>query len=89
MDEDVTKKSGIYAYLLTGKEKHLNIRAFTANQKREVYEKHGGLCAECGEHFELKEMEADHITPWVEGGKTIANNCQLLCIEHNRAKGKR
>src|SRR5690606_26872512 len=33
-DEDVTKKSGIYEYVLTRKEKFLNIRAFTDNQKR-------------------------------------------------------
>jgi len=38
-DEDVTKKSWIYEYVLTRKEKCLNIRAFTANQKREVFEK--------------------------------------------------
>ena len=27
-DEDVTRKSGVYEYLLTGKEKALSIRAF-------------------------------------------------------------
>ena len=34
-------------------------------------------------------MEADHITPWVEGGKTVAENCQLLCVEHNRRKSSK
>jgi len=38
-DEDVTKKSGVYAYLLTNKEKYLSIRAFTDKQKRESYER--------------------------------------------------
>ena len=38
-DEDVTKKSGIYEYVLTRNEKYLNIRAFTDKQKREAYEK--------------------------------------------------
>jgi hypothetical protein len=33
-DEDVTNKKGIYSYVLDGKEKHLNIRAFSNNQKR-------------------------------------------------------
>ena len=37
--------------------------------------------------FELKEIEADHITPWHDGGKTIADNCQMLCRECNRRKG--
>ncbi|MCE2506783.1 MAG: HNH endonuclease [Nitrosopumilaceae archaeon] len=34
----------------------------------------------------MSEMEADHITPWVEGGKTIEENCQLLCENDNRRK---
>ena len=40
----------------------------------------------CGEKFELNEMEADHITPWHEGGKTAADNCQMLCKLDNRIK---
>ncbi|CAN5474763.1 hypothetical protein BH18ACI1_BH18ACI1_23200 [soil metagenome] len=85
-DEDVTKKSGIYLYVLTGEEKHLNIRAFSDNQKREAYERQKGVCIKCGEHFELNGMEADHITPWHEGGKTTAENCQMLCKDDNRRK---
>ena len=86
-DEDVGNKKGIYSYVLTGKEKHLNIRAFNDKQKREAYEKQKGICVECKEHFELNEMEADHIDPWYSGGKTDAENCQMLCREDNRRKG--
>ncbi len=85
-DEDVTKKSGIYEYVLNRDEKFLNIRAFTDNQKRESYERQKGVCVKCGEHFEIEEMEADHITPWCEGGKTISENCQMLCKNCNRIK---
>ena len=85
-DDDVSNKKGIYTYVLTRKEKHLNIRAFTDNQKREAYERQKGICPECKEHFEIEEMEGDHITPWHEGGKTIAANCQMLCKEDNRTK---
>jgi 5-methylcytosine-specific restriction endonuclease McrA len=85
-DEDVSKKKGIYEYVLTRKEKHLNIRAFSPNQRREAYERQKGVCAVCKETFFLEEMEADHITPWVEGGKTTAENCQMLCKEDNRRK---
>jgi hypothetical protein len=85
-DEDVTKKSGIYEYVLTRKEKHLNIRAFTDKQKRESYEKQKGICTKCKEHFEISEMEADHITPWHEGGKSNTKNCQMLCKNDNRVK---
>ena len=38
-------------------------------------------------HFELSEMEADHITPWRDGGRTIPANCQMLCRDCNRRKG--
>tara|TARA_R110000787_G_scaffold52420_3_gene123451 strand:+ start:1076 stop:2152 length:1077 start_codon:yes stop_codon:yes gene_type:complete len=85
-DEDVGNKKGIYSYVLTGKEKYLNIRAFNDKQKREAYEKQKGICTECKKHFELNEMEADHIDPWHSGGKTSAENCQMLCREDNRRK---
>jgi len=85
-DEDVTNKKGIYSYILTRKEKHLNIRAFSDNQKREAYERQNGICVKCVEHFDLNEMEADHITPWHEGGKTTAENCQMLCKDDHRRK---
>ncbi len=85
-DEDVTKKSGIYPFLLTKNEKHLSIRAFTDNMKRETYERQKGVCIKCKEYFAIEDMEADHINPWKEGGKTIALNCQLLCKQDNRIK---
>ena len=85
-DEDVTKKSGIYEYVLTRNEKNLSIRAFTDKQKRESFERQKGICVKCGVEFEINEMEADHITPWHEGGKTTAENCQMLCKHDNRIK---
>ena len=85
-DEDVTKKSGIYQYILNRNEKYLNIRSFTDNQKRESYERQKGICVKCNEHFEIEEMEADHIIPWHEGGHTAIENCQILCKHDNRIK---
>ncbi len=85
-DEDVTKKSGIYPYVLTQDKRHLNIRSFTDNMKREAYERQKGICPFCKEKFDISEMEGDHITPWHEGGKTTAKNCQMLCKDHNRTK---
>ena len=85
-DDDVTNKKGIYSYVLDGREKNLNIRAFTPNQKREAYERQKGICPECKKHFEIEQMEGDHITPWHSGGKTDAKNCQMLCKEDNRRK---
>jgi hypothetical protein len=85
-DDDVTNKKGIYEYVLTREEKYLNIRAFSDNQKREAYERQNGICPQCGKYFEIDGMEGDHIKPWHEGGKTTAENCQMLCKTDNRVK---
>ena len=86
LDDDVTKKSGIYPHILTGEEKYLSIRAFSDAMKQKVYEKQNGKCVVCKNEFEISEMEADHITPWHEGGKTKEENCQMLCKDDNRRK---
>lgn len=83
----------------------LNIRVFDDNTKRVVYEKQTQdaqvkeisncpLCALGKDNnknriWELKEMDADHVTAWSKGGSTDINNCQMLCQTHNRAKGNR
>jgi hypothetical protein len=85
-DEDVTNKKGIYSYILTRKEKHLSIRSFTDKQKREAFERQRGICPKCRKRFKIEEMEGDHIMPWYKGGKTISENCQMLCEEDNRVK---
>lgn len=85
-DDDVEKKSGIYAYILTRDEKHLGIRTFSDSVKQKVYEKQKGICTKCGVKFDITEMEGDHIKPWHEGGKTVEANCQMLCKDDNRRK---
>jgi len=85
-DDDVERKAGIYSYVLDGDERHLNIRAFSDNMKREAYERQKGVCVKCKKKFQLDEMEGDHIKPWHEGGKTTAANCQMLCKDDNRRK---
>ena len=88
-DDEVQKKSGIYEYVLDGDERHLNLRAFDKSTARTAYERQEGICPKCGKHFEIEQMEADHITPWSQGGKTLPENCQMLCRECNRRKGAR
>ena len=88
-DEDVTNKKGIYFFVLTRNEKYLSLRSFTDNQKRETYERQKGICPKCtppNNHYEIHEMQGDHITPWSKGGKTIADNCKMLCSKCNREK---
>jgi hypothetical protein len=85
-DDDVEKKSGIYAYILTRDERYLGIRTFSDSVKQKVYEKQGRKCIICKKEFDISEMEGDHITPWKDNGKTTEENCQMLCKDDNRRK---
>ena len=93
-DSEVRNKGGIYLYVLSRDERHLNLRVFDKNQKREMYEKQGGICAnpKCrkgGKQLEITDMEADHIVPWSKGGKTDIANGQMLCRDCNREKSNK
>ncbi len=85
-DEEVQRQPGIYAYILTGDERHLNLRTFDDKVKRRIYERQKGRCVVCRDEFTLAEMDADHITPWAKGGKTVPENCQVLCRADNKRK---
>lgn len=83
----------------------LDIRIFDDITKRRVYDKQTAdakarnisncpLCSIGNDNnkqriYKLKEMEADHVTAWSNGGATDISNCTMLCITHNRAKGNR
>lgn len=86
LDDDVTKKKGIFPYIITGEEKYLSIRDFSTAIKMKVYKKQKGLCAKCGKPFKIEDMEGDHIDPWSKGGHTTEENCQMLCVHCNRRK---
>lgn len=85
-DDEIDKKAGIYEYLLSGDEKHLHFRTFSDADKKTMYARQNGLCALCGKPFQMKEMHADHITPWSQGGKTEISNGQMLCVQCNLKK---
>lgn len=86
LDDDVTSKSGIYPYILTRDARYLQIRAFSEAVKLKVFERQGGKCRICNKKFDISDMEGDHIKPWIEGGKTMEDNCQILCKNCNRRK---
>lgn len=85
-DEEVDNKRGIYEYLITKNEKTLSLRAFSEKIRVSKYESQKGICPVCNKYFSINEMEADHILPWHSGGKTITDNCQMLCRMDNRTK---
>lgn len=83
----------------------LNVRLFEPSTKAAAYKrqtkvaKEAGLsnCSVCASVennnksrvYKLDEMEADHVTAWSKGGATDLENCEMLCVLHNRAKGNR
>ena len=85
--------------------KLLDVRVFDDATKRSVYatqtkiaeangESNCPLCAmghdaNKSKLWKIAEMDADHVTAWSKGGGSTADNCQMLCITHNRAKGNR
>lgn len=85
-DTEIKSKKGIYYYILNGNSKYLNLRTFEDHVKKSVYEKQAGKCNHCGEEFPLNQMHADHIKPWSLGGKTVPENCQILCQSCNAQK---
>lgn len=89
LDSDVQKQMGIIPYVLTGDERHLDLRGFPDDIKLAVWEKQHHICPSCQKEFDYEFMEGDHITPWREGGRTVIENCQMLCRECNRRKGGR
>ncbi len=88
-DSEVQRPNGIIPYVLTGDERHLGLRAFPEDIKLAVWEQQHHICPLCGKEFDYEFMEGDHITPWREGGRTVVENCQMLCRECNRRKGAR
>ena len=85
-DSEIQRQSGIIPYVLTGDERHLDLRAFPEDIKLAVWEKQGHICPLCGKEFDFEFMEGDHIKPWREGGRTVIENCQMLCRDCNRHK---
>ena len=89
IDDEITNQKGIYAYVLTGDQRYLNLRKFTESQRRQKYEEQRGICKLCDKHFPIEYMEADHIDPWSKQGKTNTENCQMLCNPCNRRKSSK
>ena len=85
-DSKEISHKGIYIFVLAGEEKYLNLRAFKPEQRLAAYERQGGKCAITERELPIEEMEADHIKPWSEGGKTDDDNCQMVCRAAHQKK---
>jgi 5-methylcytosine-specific restriction endonuclease McrA len=85
--------------------KLLNVRVFDEMTRKSAYAKQAasaeanstsncplctvGHAANKGKIWKFTEMDADHVSAWSKGGGSSAENCQMLCTTHNRAKGNR
>jgi hypothetical protein len=83
--------------------KLLEIRVFNETTKIDAYEEQTSVAKKEGKSncpycaleqtsnskkiWDIDDMDADHVTAWSKGGKTTADNCQVLCKPHNRSKG--
>ncbi|MCF0168444.1 MAG: DUF262 domain-containing protein [Bacteroidales bacterium] len=86
MDGEVQNLPGIYWYVLSRNLQDLNLRTFDDKTRTAVYTSQNGECNICHKKFNISEMEADHIIPWINGGLTEIANCQMLCKKCNRRK---
>lgn len=85
--------------------KLIEVRVFDEATKKSVYAKQTAAAQEKGTSncplcavgpvanktriWKFAEMDADHVAAWSKGGGSSAQNCQMLCVTHNRAKGNR
>lgn len=101
---EVQKKSGIYEYILGGEvnPQILDPRLFDEDTRERVWLQQGKLCAyqiqprpdfKCVDPQEdempWEDAHADHITSWLEGGRTVIENCQVLCRKCNQRKSSK
>ena len=70
-------------------------RFYTKNQKRQLWDKQGGICPATQQEIPLEEIfdytkwQADHIDPFDNGGKTTILNGQLVCAKYNNEKSNK
>jgi HNH endonuclease len=64
-------------------------RSFTRAEVYRVWELQGRVCKLCRRAIPVDLMHGDHISPWIEGGRTELTNLQALCGSCNLRKGSR
>lgn len=71
------------------KDKRDSRRTFSRTQKAEIWAQQNGKCAgtNCGHRkLDMRTVEYDHVKPWADRGRTIAQNGAALCPECHKLK---
>lgn len=61
-------------------------RIFDETQRTEIFARDKGICKNCSKKVTEHSWHADHIKPWIKGGKTVNDNGQVLCVKCNLQK---
>ena len=83
--QDIVHRTDIPKRTDLGKTPRYNV----AENKQQLYGQQAGNCNGCDSHFELRNLEIDHLIAKSVGGTDHINNLQLLCGSCNRIKGNR
>ena len=83
--EDITHRTDIPKRTDMGDIPRYNV----AENKQQLYGVQAGNCKGCGEHFNIYNLEVDHLIAKSVGGTDHIDNLQLLCGNCNRIKGNR
>ncbi len=71
---------------------HSTHRAISLSLRYEILKKDGFRCTKCGRSPATEigvELHVDHIVSWANGGETLSDNLQTLCLACNIGKSNR
>ncbi|MCU0772736.1 MAG: HNH endonuclease [Verrucomicrobia bacterium] len=57
--------------------------------RHNIFERDKNTCQYCGQHFDRRDLNLDHVIPRDRGGPTTWENIVCSCIECNTRKGNR
>lgn len=57
--------------------------------RQSVFERDGYICQYCGDKFDKKDLNLDHVVPRDKGGQTTWENIVCSCIRCNSKKGNK
>lgn len=63
--------------------------ANSTDNKKLLYGEQAGNCEGCSQHFQVQNLEVDHIIAKSKGGADHMDNLQFTCGSCNRIKGNR